>query len=64
MDFQLYKESKLNIVYLEQIYDFQESETFVCILEVDNKLKKPLLISVNKNKSNLFNKNQVIAIVN
>lgn len=64
MDYQLYKESKLNIAYLEQIYDFQESETFVCILEVNDKLKKPLIISINENKKNVFDKNNVVAIVN
>lgn len=63
MDYKLYKKSELAISYLEQIYDYKESETFTCILEVDDNAKRPLAISVNRSKVKMFDGKSVIGIV-
>lgn len=63
MEYKLYKKSELGIAYLEQIYNYKESETFTCILEVDDNAKRPLVISVNKSKINAFDGKSVIGIV-
>jgi hypothetical protein len=48
MDYQLYKPNTLNTLYLEQIFDYKDSENFVCWIAVDIPLKEKLIISVNK----------------
>lgn len=64
MDYQLYANNNLNTVYLEQIYDFKEKETFVCWTTVTVPIKQRLLISVNNPENKEFNFKNVVGEVN
>lgn len=64
MGYQLYKKDDLNTAFLEQIFDYKESEDFVCWIELNTPISRKVVISANTNKSESFDKNTVIAIIN
>jgi hypothetical protein len=63
MDYHLAKKSKFNIRYLEQIFNFKETETFICsfILKKDN--QNQIVIGINKNGVKNINPKQIVAIL-
>jgi|GEM_PF-1526918 uncharacterized protein YcfL len=63
MTYQLYKTDDIGVTYLEQIFDYKESENFVCSLDVNKPLTQKIIISVNVNKNKTFDKNTVIAVI-
>lgn len=63
MDYYLIKKSKLNIRYLEQIFDYKESENFICSLKIKKGDKTKLIVSVNSNNDNKINPENVISIL-
>lgn len=50
LEFSLYRNNDLNTVYLEQIFDYKDRETFVCWIAVDVPTKDKILISVIEDK--------------
>lgn len=56
--------TKRNIAYLEQIFDYQESETFIAWEAVDVPFKDKIVISVAPSEDKSFNVNNIIAVFN
>lgn len=61
MDYLLVDKSNVSIAYLEQIFDFKESESFIGCLEIKKSNKDNVVISVNKGGNKTFNKDNIIA---
>jgi uncharacterized protein YcfL len=64
MTYQLYKKTDRNYFVLEQIFDYRESEVFVCWLSLKTPISSKYVISVNSGGKNDFDVNTVIGIVN
>lgn len=61
MSYQLLNKTDKPISYLEQIFDYQESEIFVGWVEVEEKLLDKIVISVNKGGNRKFMKEDIVA---
>lgn len=63
MAYQLYKEDDLNTAVLEQIFDYKESEIFVCWLSINTPKSGKYVISVNSGDRKNLDINTVIGII-
>jgi hypothetical protein len=63
LELKLYKASNLNIVYLEQIYNYQEKETFVAYLAIDLPIKEKIVVCATKSGDNNFQVTNVIGMI-
>ena len=64
MTYQLYQKSDMQFGVLEQIFDYKESEVFVCSLSLNTPLSGKYVISVNNAHDKGFAINAVIGIIN
>ena len=64
MTYQLYQKSDMQFGVLEQIFDYKESEVFVCWLSLNTPLGGRYVISVNNAHDKDFDINTVIGIIN
>lgn len=62
MKYGLLNASKLNIIYLEQIFEYQNSETFICYITIPKNDNNKYIISVSDN--NDFRNDNVIGFIN
>ena len=63
MTYQLYQEPDRNYAVLEQIFDYKESEVFVCWLSLKTPINGKYVISVNSGDKIDFDVNTVIGII-
>lgn len=61
MNYQLLNKTDKPISYLEQIFDYEESEIFVGWVEIEEKLLDKIVISVNKGGNRKFEKKNIVA---
>lgn len=61
MSYQLLNKTDRPISYLEQVFDYQESEKFVGWVEVEEKLLNKIVISVNEGGNRKFMKENIVA---
>lgn len=64
MKYQLYRKDKVNYTFLEQRFDYQESEEFVCWKALKIPINNKYVISVNNGKSTQFDIKTVIGVIN
>lgn len=60
MDYHLSKKSSLNIRYLEQIFNFKESENFICSFILKKGNQDQIVIGINKNGDKNINPKYII----
>jgi hypothetical protein len=64
LEWKLYREGDMSFNYLEQIFDYKESEIFICWTTLSTPIKDKFVIAVKGNDSLEFNINNIIGFVN
>ncbi|MGV0946005.1 hypothetical protein ACTS9U_04140 [Empedobacter falsenii] len=61
MSYSLINKTDLNIVYLEQIFNYKNSQNFICFIKIPKDRKGKLLITADNGHK--FNNSKVIDVI-
>ena len=61
MSYSLINKTDLNIVYLEQIFNYKNSQNFICFIKIPKDRKGKLLITTDNGHK--FNNSKVIDVI-
>lgn len=64
LDWKLYREGDMKFSYLEQIFNYKESEIFICWTTMSTPIKDRFVIAVKGEDSDEYNINNIIGFIN